>query len=93
MVVLLAIGLVLGAGDLQHRSPTTLHGSDVAQEIAFGIQAQEGAAAPPVVHCPGAEPVRAGWRFGCTVVEAGAGRAVQVTEIDGRGHLRWSLDS
>jgi hypothetical protein len=93
MVVLFAIGLVLGAGDLQHRSPTTLHGSDVAQEIAFGIQAQEGATAPPVVHCPGAEPVRAGWRFGCTVVEAGAGRAVQVTEIDGRGHLRWSLNN
>jgi hypothetical protein len=93
MIVLLAIGLVLGAGDLQHRTPTTLHGSDVAQEISFAIQAQEGALAPPVVRCPGAEPVRVGWRFGCTVIEAGSGRAIQVTEIDSRGHLRWSLSS
>jgi hypothetical protein len=88
---LVAIGLALGAGDLDHRSPTRLHGPDMAQEIALGIQAQQGTHAPPVVHCPVSEPVRAGYRFACTTGPAGANRQIQVVEIDGRGHLRWQL--
>ena len=89
--VLAAIGLALGAGDLDHSSPTVLHGSDMAQQIALGIQVQQGTHAPPQVHCPASEPVRAGYRFVCTTAQAGVNRQIQVVEIDGRGHLRWQL--
>jgi hypothetical protein len=91
MTVLAAIGLALGAGDLDHSSPTVLHGPDVAQQIALGIQAQQATHAPPPVRCPSSEPVRAGYRFVCTTTQAGANRQVQVVEIDGRGHLRWQV--
>jgi hypothetical protein len=91
MAVLLAIGVALGAGDLVHRSPTVLHGPDVAQQIAFGIQAQRGARTPPGVSCPAVEPVRLGYRFVCTTDLPGPGHRLEVVEIDGRGHLRWQL--
>jgi hypothetical protein len=93
MAVLLAIGLALGAGDLVHSTPSALAGPDVAQQIAVGMQAQEGTHTPPIVHCPAAEPVRNGWRFVCTRSQGGRLVPVQVTEIDGRGHLRWHLGS
>jgi hypothetical protein len=91
MIALSAIGLALGAGDLDHSSPTVLHGPDVAQQIALAMQVQQGTHAPPVVHCPASEPVRAGYRFACTTGPAGVNRQIQVVEIDGRGHLRWQL--
>jgi hypothetical protein len=91
VAVLTAIGVAFGAGDLNHRSPSVLHGSDVAQQIALGIQAQEHLHQPPEVHCPAAQPVRNGRRFDCTRVGAGPAVPIHVLEIDDRGRLRWSL--
>jgi hypothetical protein len=91
LTVLLVIALALGAGDLDHSSPATLHGSDVAREIGLGMQAEQGGHAPADVRCPPSEPVRAGWQFACSTERSGLTRTVQVTEIDGRGHLRWRL--
>jgi hypothetical protein len=88
--------VALGAGDLNHSSPKRLNGNAVAQEIALGIQAQEGSHSPPAVRCPTSEPVRQGWRFVCTRVapgKAATAQVVEVVEIDARGHLRWSLGS
>jgi hypothetical protein len=91
ITVLTSIGVAFGAGDLNHRSPQTLHGSDVAQQIAFGIQAQEHLHRPPDVHCPPTEPVRNGRQFVCSRVGAGPSVPIHVVEIDDRGRLRWSL--
>jgi Domain of unknown function (DUF4333) len=91
MAVLLAIGLAFGAGDLDHRSPSTLAGSEITQYLAQGIQAKEGTHTPPDVRCPDREPVRAGLRFVCTVTEAGTSRPVHVVEIDRRGTLSWRI--
>ena len=89
LTVLLAIGVAAGAGDLEHRPPPSLLGTDVAQELSVGIQAQQGGAEPTVT-CPAREPVRRGLAFTCRT-GGPHGRVVQVTEVDGRGHLRWSL--
>jgi hypothetical protein len=89
MAVLLAIGLAFGAGDLDHRSPSTLAGSEITQNLAQGIQAKEGTKKPPDVRCPDTEPVRAGRQFVCTVTEDGTTRPVHVVEIDSRGTLSW----
>jgi hypothetical protein len=98
LAVLTAIGVALGAGDLNHGSPKRLNGIDVAQQIALGIQAREGSHRPSDVRCPPTEPVRQGWRFVCTRVASraaepgrGAAQSVEVTEIDDRGRVRWSL--
>ncbi len=89
LVVLLGIGLGFGAGDLNHRGPTTLAGPQIAQDLAQAIQAKEATPTPPTVHCPDSEPARAGLRFACAVTQAGATRAVDVTETNGRGGLSW----
>jgi hypothetical protein len=89
---LLAIGFVVGAGaDLSHPSPHSLNGRDVAAQIALGIQAEKGITNLPAVNCPPSEPVRQGLSFRCSVsaLPSKAATTVQVTEIDGRGHLRW----
>jgi hypothetical protein len=98
LAVLTAIGVALGAGDLNHSNPKRLNGTDVAQQIALGIQAREGSHSPPDVRCPASEPVRQGWRFVCTRVASGtagtaggATQSVEVTEVDNRGRVRWSL--
>jgi hypothetical protein len=91
VAVLTAIGVAFGAGDLNHRRPSVLHGTDVAQQIALGIQAQEHLHRPPDVHCPATEPVSNGRRFVCTRVGAGPAVPIHVIEIDDRGRLRWSL--
>jgi hypothetical protein len=91
IAVLTAIGVAFGAGDLNHRSPRVLHGRDVAQQIALGIQVQEKLHQPPDVHCPASEPVRNGWRFVCTRIGAGPPRPIRVVEVDNRGRLRWSV--
>jgi hypothetical protein len=96
VAALTALGVALGAGDLNHSSPKVLSGKDVAQQIALGIQTKEGSHSPPDVHCPANEPVRQGWQFVCTRPKpgkAGAVQTVEVVEIDPRGHLRWSLGS
>jgi hypothetical protein len=91
MTVLVIIAVAVGAGDLDHGAPKTLHGADVASEIALGIQAQEAASKAPAVTCPDTEPVRSGLRFECSLVAAGRSVSVDVVEIDGRGQLRWQL--
>jgi hypothetical protein len=91
LVVLVAIGAAVGAGDLDHSRPNTLHGPDMAQQLALGIQAQQGWRTLPDVRCPATEPVRDGWQFACRLVGSGPDRSVQVTEIDSRGHLRWRI--
>jgi Domain of unknown function (DUF4333) len=91
LTVLVAIAIGFGAGDLTHPSPRTLAGPDVESELSLGIQAQRGSAEPPVVHCPGSEPVLAGHAFTCTLVLGGSTEPVSVVEIDSRGRLRWSI--
>jgi hypothetical protein len=89
--VLLAIGLALGAGDLDHRSASSLHGTDVAQQLVLAIQVQNGSRTPPNVTCPATEPIRQGFRFSCSIERNGSARVIDVEETDGRGHLRWQL--
>jgi hypothetical protein len=60
-------------------------------ELSLGIQAQQVSSQPPVVHCPGSEPVLAGHTFACTLVTGASTEVVSVVEIDGRGRLRWSI--
>jgi hypothetical protein len=91
LTVLVAIAIGFGAGDLTHPSPRALAGPDVEAELSLGIQAQQGASAPPVVHCPTSEPVRAGHTFECTTVKGASTEVVSVVEIDSRGRLRWSI--
>ena len=91
--VLLAIALALGAGDLSHPRPRTLHGGEVADQIAFSLQSAGRRPSPPSVVCPPSEPVRQGLRFTRTAVLPGRSVALQVVEIDGRGHLRWHAGS
>jgi hypothetical protein len=93
MTALVAIGLALGAGDLDHGGVSTLHGPDVASNIALAIQAEKDTHALPDVRCPPSEPVRDGWRFVCSMEQGGSSRPIQVTEIDGRGHLQWQFGS
>lgn len=93
LAALLGIGLFVGAGDLQHPVPTALVGPDIASQIALGIQAQQNLARAPAVSCPAREPVHEGLRFQCTLAagSGGGSRTVYVTEVDGRGRVRWSL--
>jgi hypothetical protein len=93
LAVLLGIGLAFGAGDLDHSGPTTLAGSEMAQDLAGAIQANEGTPSPPTVHCPRSEPARAGHQFVCSVSGGGTTRVVHVTEINGRGGLYWHFGS
>jgi hypothetical protein len=92
LVVLVGIGLALGGGDLEHGSPKTLAGPQIAQTLATMIQANQGTPSP-TVRCPRSEPARAGVQFVCKVTGAGASRTVHVTEIDGRGGLSWRFGS
>jgi hypothetical protein len=91
LTVLVAIAIGFGAGDLTHPSPRTLAGPDMEAELSLGIQAQQLSSEPPVVHCPGSEPVFAGHTFACTLVTGASTEVVSVVEIDGRGRLRWSI--
>lgn len=90
LVALLIIGLAVGAGDLEHPAATKLVGTDIAQQIALGIQSQQQSSRPPDVTCPATEPVRTGLRFECRV-DGAAGRVIYVTEVDDRGRIRWSF--
>ena len=91
MTVLLAIAAAVGAGDLDHSPPKTLAGSDVASQIAIGIQVQQGSTGPPSVYCPDHEVVRSGLTFDCTLGTGPNRRTVRVVEVDARGHLRWQI--
>ena len=96
LAALLAIGIVFGAGgDLTHPGPDRLTGSDVSAQLALGIQTQRGMSTPPVVSCPASEPVRTGFTFECSVtgLPSHQPQKLDVTEIDGRGHLRWKISS
>jgi hypothetical protein len=90
LAALLILGVLFGAGDLQHRSPSTLSGSSVASEIALAIQAQGNTARTPTVTCPEREPVRAGFRFECTL-GGHPPRTLYVTEVNSRAGVRWSF--
>lgn len=91
LAALLTLGVAFGAGDLEHPAARTLVGPEIASQIALGIQTEENAAAAPAVHCPGSEPVRQGLVFDCTDGSGPSDRTVYVTEIDGRGDVRWSF--
>jgi hypothetical protein len=89
---LVGLGALFGAGDLAHPAARNIYGSDIAQQIAEGLQAQQGSASLPTVSCPAREPVQAGLRFECRWSTSGGGRRpVFVTETDSRGEVRWSL--
>ncbi len=93
LAALLLIGVAVGAGDLSHPAPHTLRGPDVASQISLGVQAQQNSRTAPTVDCPASEPVKQGVTFRCALSTGpgGATRVVTVTEVDGRGNLRWSL--
>jgi Domain of unknown function (DUF4333) len=91
MAALLGIGLALGAGDLDHRTTSGLHGADVAQQLALAIQAENESHTPPDVTCPATEPVRSGLQFSCTIQASGSSQVIHVEETDGRGHLSWQI--
>jgi hypothetical protein len=89
---LVGLGALFGAGDLAHPAARIIYGSDIAQQIAEGLQAQQGSASLPTVSCPTREPVQTGLRFECRwSAEGGRPRPVYVTETDSRGEVRWSL--
>jgi hypothetical protein len=90
LAALLLIGLYVGAGDLQHPGARTLVGPAIADQIALSIQIEQAAARAPAISCPPEEPVRQGLKFTCTLGGA-AHKTLYVTEIDGRGQVRWSL--
>jgi hypothetical protein len=90
LIALLVLGLVWGAGDLEHPAATSLTGPDTASLIALGIQAQQDLSRPPDVTCPAREPVRTGLTFDCKLAGTPP-RTIHVTEIDSRGEVRWSL--
>jgi Domain of unknown function (DUF4333) len=91
MAVLLVIAVAVGAGDLDHSAPRVLDGADIASQIGLGIQTQRGAATAPAVHCPKSEPVRSGWKFECSLQQAGKTVPVQVVELDQHGQLSWHI--
>ncbi len=93
LVVLAIIAAVINAAGLQHHSPRTLAGPDVATYIAQGIQAGPGRHTLPEVRCPASEPVRTGVRFTCTEQASRAApvRTVVVTETNGSGTFTWRL--
>ena len=94
LAALLGIGIVFGAGaDLTHPGPHRLNGTDVSAQLALSIQSEEGTSRPPSLSCPKSEPVRTGFTFDCTAsgLRSHQVQRVQVTEIDGSGHLHWAL--
>ncbi len=91
LAALLLIGGAMGAGDLAHPAPKHLRGSDVASQIALGVQEQRNSTTLPKVTCPATEPVRTGYHFDCQLDGGGAPLTVTVTEFNGRGGLHWSL--
>lgn len=91
LTVLVLIAVAVGAGDLSHPAPSSLARSDIESQLALGIQTERRTSGPPSVHCPGAEPVRKGYRFDCVVVTGETATVVTVTEIDDHGGLRWSM--
>jgi hypothetical protein len=89
LAAMLAIGVAFGAGDLVHSAPSTLHGQDVASEIALAMQARQHLTTAPDVRCPQSEPVRSHLVFECVLVQGKLQTTITVTEIDNRGHLQW----
>lgn len=90
LLALLGLGVFLaGGGDLSHPAARTLDGPTIASQIALGIQTEQNTAHAPSVSCPAAEPVRQGLQFTCTAGPPPA-RTVYVTEVDGRGRIRWA---
>ena len=65
LAFLAALALVINWAGLSHPRPRTLSRSDAQTLLSQALQVQLGDASPPQVRCPGAEPVRAGWRFTC----------------------------
>lgn len=90
LAALIGLAAVINAVGQTHLSPRTLAGPDVATYITQGLQAS-GDRRGPVVRCPASEPVRAGLVFACTLREAGATRAVRVTETDGSGTFTYAV--
>lgn len=92
-VVLLVMSVILGAGDLFHSSPSSLSGSQVAQQVALAIQFQENTSQPPVLSCPATLPAKVGYAFTCVASErlGAARRTVEVTETGNHGQVRWSF--
>ena len=90
LAALLALGLFVGAGDLEHPAPHRLDGTAIASQIALAIQVEQNSAAAPRVSCPPDEPVRAGFQFDCSMAGSPS-RTVRVTEVDDRGQVRWAF--
>ncbi|HWE57983.1 MAG TPA: DUF4333 domain-containing protein [Acidimicrobiales bacterium] len=92
MGALLVIGVLFGAGDLEHPAARSVVGPDIAGQIAAAIQTVENARTTPDVHCPAREPVQLGLQFECTQGSGATTRPIYVTETDNRGGVRWSFD-
>jgi hypothetical protein len=91
LAVLVIIGVVVGAGDIQHSAPTSLYGKDVASNLSGGIETEQGWHTAPQLMCPPVEPARQGLEFQCTLVHDGNRQTVDVYEVNNHGNLRWSL--
>jgi hypothetical protein len=64
------IAVVIDVAGLQSHTPTTLVGSQVAQDVSNTLQYQ-GLGSSPDVRCPAKEPLRVGLVFDCTLVRSG----------------------
>lgn len=91
MIVLVGIGLAVGAGDLNHSSPKRLSGRDIEQQLALGIESQQGLSRLPMVSCPASEPSVQGHRFTCTLHKSRSQQTVYVVEVNSFGGLQWQL--
>jgi hypothetical protein len=91
MTVLLLMALALGAGDLDHQTPRSLDGPEVAGQVATWLQARQGLEAPPKVLCPASEPIRVGLTFDCSTKRAGVTATVQAVELNSQGQLKLAI--
>ena len=91
LAVVTLLAVVVSTAGLQHRSPRSLSGPNVATLISEDMQTRSGAHQPPDVRCPASEPVRRGTRFACRLRAPHGEQRVDVTETDDQGSLSWRV--
>ena len=89
LAVLALIAVVIDVVGLEHPTPRTLAGPDVATLIAQDMQTRTGASQPPQISCPASEPVRAGLRFACHLQSGRGSRTIEVRETSAQGAFTW----
>ena len=88
LLVLAVIAVVIDVAGLQSHTPTTLAGSQIAQDVSEALQAAQQHATSPDVRCPAEEPLRVGLVFDCTLLRSGRPpETIRVTERTKSGTL------